>query len=134
MMIGPAAYVRIVLASIGFALVAVGPAALLTPDTAATAFGIPAATADARAYLVASATRDVALGIWLLALIRLRAGSRLLAASVFAIALVAVGDALNVAVNAGHVAPALVPHLAGVFVLLVLGLYLCLSGDSHDAR
>ena len=121
----PFRYVRIALALIGLTLVAVGPVAVLAPATAATAFGIPAATVEARAYLLASATRDVALGIWLLALVRLRAGRRLLASSVFAIALVAAGDATNVAAYAGwQASPALTPHIGGVVVLLVLGLYL----------
>ncbi len=121
----PLSYVRTALMLIAFALIAVGPMTVLAPATAATAFGIPAATAEARAYLLASATRDVALGIWLLALVRLRAGRRLLASSVFAIALVAAGDATNVAAYMGwQPAPALVLHIGGVFVLLMLGLYL----------
>ena len=115
--------IRIALAVVGLALIAVGPMAVLAPATVATAFGIPAATADARAYLLASATRDVALGIWLLALVRLRPGRRVLASSLSAIALVAAGDAVNVAAYAGW-QPALVLHIGGLFVLLVLGLYL----------
>jgi hypothetical protein len=106
---------------IGVALLSAGPLSLLMPEAAAAAFGIPADTPHAKAYLLATATRDVALGCWLLAFLGLRAGRRPLAASMLAIALVAAGDAANVVVHAGwNGTPALVVHIGGLGGLLAL--------------
>jgi len=115
-------YVRIALALVGSALIAVGPATLLAPDTAASAFGIPATTAETKAYLLASAMRDVALGSFLLAALALRASRRLLAGYVLALAFVAAADATNVAAyTARHGgAWALVVHVGGFIVLAAL--------------
>lgn len=116
---------KTVLLVIGVALLSVGPVALLMPEAAATAFGIPADTPQARAYLLATATRDVALGSWLLALLGLRADRRLLAASMLVIALVAAGDATNVVMHTGwHDAQALAIHVSGLGLLLALGWWL----------
>ena len=125
-------HLRLATLAIGVALISAGPAALLSSSAAATAFGIPADTAEARSYLLAAATRDTALGSWLLALLALGAGSRLLAASVFAIALVALGDAATVVAYArSAVTPALVIHLTGLVVLLALGWLLARGSDER---
>jgi hypothetical protein len=109
-------------AVIGLALISIGPAALLIPDRAASAYGIPAETPSARAYLLAAGVRDVALGIWLLALLRLGAGNRVLAVSLFALGVVAAGDAAIVLANGGSQRGwAMGVHLGGLAVLLVLG-------------
>jgi hypothetical protein len=110
---------------VGLVLVAFGPAALVAPETAAYMFGIPADTSESRAYLLAAATRDVALGTWLLALLRLRVGQRVLAASVLAIAIVAAGDATNVLLHSGSRSGfALVGHVGGLGALLALAWWL----------
>jgi len=106
---------------VGCALIAAGPATLLVPAEAAGAFGIAADSPEARGYLIATASRDVALGVWLLALLALRADSRILAASVGAIAIVAAADTLNVLTSpVARPFPALVGHFGGFLVLLVL--------------
>lgn len=116
---------KVVLVLMGIALLAAGPATVLTPQTAATAFGIPADSANARAYLLATATRDVALGVWLLALIALKARRRILAGSMFALGIVAAGDAANVWTNRGGWGePALIVHLGSLALLLGLGWWL----------
>ena len=119
---GSARYVRITLALVGSALIAVGPVTLLAPDTAASAFGIPATTAETKAYLLASAMRDVALGSFLLAALARRASRRLLAGYVLALAFVAAADATNVAAYTTRHggASALVVHVGGVVVLAAL--------------
>ena len=110
---------------IALVLIAVGPAALAAPETAAYLFGIPAETSESRAYLLAAATRDVALGSWLLVLLALGVGQRVLAASVLAIAIVAAGDATNVLAHSeSRSTLALVGHVGGLGALLALGWWL----------
>lgn len=116
---------RILMALIAAALIAAGPAAFLAPDRAGEAFGVAASTREARVYLLATATRDLALGIWLLSLVVLRVDRRVLAASAFALAVVAAGDVVNVATySAGRNPSALVVHVAGFSLLAVLGVVL----------
>ena len=113
---------RLVLATIGVVLIAVGVSALIVPDVLATAFGIPADTAASRAYVAATGTRDIAMGCWLLALMRLGAAARVLAASVFAMALVAAGDAANVVAHSGgRGSIALIGHVASLVLLVAVG-------------
>lgn len=110
---------------VGCALIAAGPATLLAPDEAAGAFGIAADSPEARGYILATASRDVALGVWLLALLALKADPRILAASVGAISVVAAADAVNVLTSpVGRPFPALIGHAGGLVVLLVLGWWL----------
>ena len=112
-------------ALIGLALLAFGPTALLVPEVAAGGYGVPADTPEARAYLLATAARDVALGCWLLAMLGLGVSRRALAASVLAIALVAASDATILATYTGSLAtPALAIHVAGLIVLLAVGSWL----------
>jgi hypothetical protein len=116
---------------IGLVLLAAGPAALLAPESAAAAFGIPIDGAASRAYLLATATRDVALGALLLALLRADATRRVLATTVLAIAVVAAGDAANVMGHASSQSwPALIVHVGGLVVLLAIGWRMWRSGDA----
>jgi hypothetical protein len=116
---------KVGLVVIGLVLIGFGPAALVAPETAAHLFGIPADTPESRAYLLAAATRDVALGAWLLALLAVRVRRRVLAVSVLAIAIVAAGDAANVFMHAGpRGALALGTHLGSLSMLLALGWWL----------
>ncbi len=113
---------KLLLVLIGLALISAGPASLFIPDLAAQAFGIPADSEHACGYLLATGVRDVALGSWLLALVGLGASRKLLAASVFAIAIVAAGDVLNVCAHSDwQLVPAHVGHLGGLVVLLAFG-------------
>jgi hypothetical protein len=110
---------------IGLALMALGPTALLMPEVAAGGYGVPADTPEARAYLLATAARDLALGCWLLAMLGLGVSRRALAASVLAIALVALSDAMVLVTYTGSFAtPALAVHVAGLIVLLAVGSWL----------
>jgi hypothetical protein len=110
---------------IGLALMALGPTALLVPEVAAGGYGVPADTPEARAYLLATSARDVALGCWLLAMLGLGVSQRALAASVLAIALVALSDAMILVMYSGSLAtPALAVHVAGLVVLLAVGAWL----------
>jgi len=57
------------LAIIGLVLLAAGPATLLSPESAASTFGIPIDGTASRVYVFATAMRDVALGGVLLGLL-----------------------------------------------------------------
>lgn len=110
---------------IGSALLVPAPIALFSPKLAASAFGVPVTTVESQAYLLATATRDVALGVGLLSMISLGAERRLLAASVWSISIVAAGDALNVGLYTQWRNPqALGPHVVGIFVLFATGWWL----------
>ncbi len=75
--------------------------------------------------MLAIGARDVALGVWLLAMVALRAESRLLAASVWSIAIVAGCDALNVGLfTRWQNVMSLGPHIGGLVVLIALGYWL----------
>ena len=113
---------KILLAIIGVLLLAAGPATLLAPESAASVFGIPVDGSASRAYVFATATRDVALGGVLLGLLYVGVARRVLATTVLAIAFVAAGDATIVIVQAGWQRwPSLIAHLGGLVVLLALG-------------
>lgn len=113
---------RILIIAIGLALLLPAPIALVSPKLAASAFGVSANTVESHAYLYATATRDVALGVWLLSMVVLGASRRLLAAAVWSIAIVAAGDAVNVAYfTEFQNAPILLPHVAGFLVLCITG-------------
>ncbi|MHB8901857.1 MAG: DUF4267 domain-containing protein [Thermoguttaceae bacterium] len=119
-----------VLSILGVVLVAIGMSAVVATDLLAAGFGIAVDSAASRAYVVATATRDIAMGCWLLALVRLDAGRRTLAASVLAIAIVAVGDAVNVLTHSGGRVPlAIIGHLGGLVVLVSLGAWLWRTGS-----
>ena len=124
---------KAVIIIIGLGLLAFGPLALLFPETAASLYGIPADTPEPRAYLFAAATRDVAIGCLLFALLGLRANSRILAASVFAISVVAAADAANVIAHTGwRGSNAPVIHVGGLCVLLAVGCWLWRAPAGSD--
>ena len=68
-------------ALIGLGLLTVGVLAIAAPETAALMFGVPAQTTEARPYVRATATRDVAIGCWFLVLLALRVSRQTLGAS-----------------------------------------------------
>ena len=116
---------RVVLVLIAVVLLAIGLSALATPELLAKGFGIPIGTTASRVYAIAAGTRDIAMGCWLLALVWLRASARILAASMFAMALVAIGDAANVYLHSGNPRSiVLVGHLGSACALLSVGAWL----------
>lgn len=121
---------KTLLALVGFGLIGFLPAALLAPGLAADAFGIPTDTAEAESYLFAAAVRDSALGVGLLAALALGAGRRVLAGLLFALAVVAAGDAVNVVAHRGFTGLAPVIHIGSLVGLVVLGVWVRRSASA----
>lgn len=117
----------------GVALLSAGPATLLYPDLAANAYGIPNGSDQALGYLRATAIRDVALGCWLISLLVLGSNRRTLAVSLFAISIVALGDAINVFLHPGAKPLSIVVHAGGFVVLVVLGSILLRSKPPNES-
>ena len=110
-------------ALIGVGLLAVGAFAIASPEAAAIMFGIPAQATEARAYVWATATRDIACGCWFLALLALRVHRKTLAASLIVVALIPIGDFINVSLNASHSTMALLLHGGSSIAFLVFGVW-----------
>ena len=115
-------------ALIGVGLVAVGAFAVAAPETAAVMFGIPVQGNEARAYIRATATRDFAIGCWFLALLTLRVRRKTMGASLIAVALIPIGDFINVFLNARYSTTALLLHGGSSLVFLVFGVWLWRTG------
>jgi hypothetical protein len=114
---------RTLLALAGVGLIGFLPAALVAPELAAEAFGTAADSPEARTYLTAAAIRDAALGVGVLAALALGASRRVLAGLVFALAVVAGGDAVNVVAHHGFTGIAPVIHIGSFVGLVVFGLW-----------
>ena len=115
-------------ALIGVGLVAVGAFAVAAPETAAVMFGIPVQGNEARAYIRATATRDFAIGCWFLALLTLRVRRKTMGASLIAVALIPIGDFINVFLNARYSTTALLLHGGSSVAFLALGVWLWRTG------
>ena len=111
-------------ALVGIGLLTIGALAIAAPETAALMFGVPTQTTEARAYVWATATRDVAIGCWFLVLLALRVSRQALGASLIVMALIPIGDFVNVYSNAGQSAVALLLHGGSSVVFLTLGVWL----------
>jgi len=111
-------------ALIGIGLLTIGALAIAAPETAAFMFGVPTQTTEARAYVWATATRDVAIGCWFLVLLALRVSRQALGASLIVMALIPIGDFVNVYSNAGQSTMALLLHGGSSVVFLILGVWL----------
>ena len=111
-------------ALIGIGLLTIGALAIAAPETAALMFGVPTQTTEARAYVWATATRDVAIGCWFLVLLALRVSRPALGASLIVMALIPIGDFVNVYSNAGQSTMALLLHGGSSVVCLTLGVWL----------
>jgi len=109
---------------IGIGLLAVGIFALVSPETAAVMFGIPTQANEARAYVWATATRDIACGCWFLALLALRVHRKTLAASLIVVALIPIGDFINVSLNASQSTTALLLHGSSSVAFVAFGVWL----------
>jgi hypothetical protein len=108
---------------IGLGLLAVGAFAIASPETAAVMFGVPMQATEAKAYVLATATRDVAIGCWFLTLLALRVRRQTLGASLIVVALIPIGDFINVYSNAGK-GPALLLHGGSSLAFLAFGVWL----------
>ena len=111
-------------ALIGIGLLTIGALAIAAPETAALMFGVPTQTTEARAYVWATATRDVAIGCFFLVLLALRVSRQALGASLIVMALIPIGDFVNVYSNAGQSTMALLLHGGSSVVFLALGVWL----------
>ena len=111
-------------ALIGIGLLTIGALAIAAPETAAFMFGVPTQTTEARAYVWATATRDVAIGCWFLVLLALRVSRQALGASLIVMALIPIGDFVNVYSNAGQSTMALLLHGGSSVLFLTLGVWL----------
>ena len=109
-------------ALIGIGLLTIGALAIAAPETAALMFGVPTQTTEARAYVWATATRDVAIGCWFLVLLALRVSRQALGASLIVMALIPIGDFVNVYWTAGRSTMALLLHGGSSVLFLTLGL------------
>lgn len=106
----------------GTALLVIGVGALVSPQAAATAFGVPEAGAASPAFLWAAGVRDFAVGCFALLLVALRVDGRVLGGFVLVTALIPVGDVAIVYASAGtSTLPALLLHAVSIVFLLVLG-------------
>jgi Domain of unknown function (DUF4267) len=107
---------------LGLSLISVGLTVFVAPKFGSEMFGMAAIDNPARAYVYATGLRDITLGCLLLALSFLRAGARILGAVLMILALIPIGDAIIVYVNASQLsALALSLHLTSAVVFLVLG-------------
>jgi len=111
-------------ALIGIGLLAVGAFAIASPETAAVMFGVPTQAIEARAYVLATATRDLAIGCWFLALLALRVRRQTLGASLVVVALIPIGDFINVYSNAPESTTALLLHGGSSMAFLAFGAWL----------
>ena len=112
-------------------LIAIGALAIATPETAARMFGIPIHSIETRAYVWATATRDIAVGCWLLALVALRVPRVSLGASMLAVALIPIGDFINVYSNSNASPLSLFLHGVSALAFLAFGSWLC---RAHGSR
>jgi len=116
--------VNAVVALIGIGLVAVGIVAIAAPEIAAVMFGVPTQAIEARAYIRATATRDIAIGFWFLVLLGIGMRGRALGASLTVVALIPLGDFINVYSNARTSTIALLLHGGSTVAFLVFGIWL----------
>jgi hypothetical protein len=107
---------------IGLSLISVGVTTIVAPKFASAMFGIAAADNSARVYVYATGIRDIVIGCWLVAV--LGAGARMFGVSLMLLALIPIGDAIIVWMNAAQPgAAALALHISSAVVFLVLGLW-----------
>ena len=118
-------------ALIALGLVALGAFAIAAPEAAAVMFGIPARANEAGAYIRATATRDIASGCWFLALLAIGVCRKTLGASLIAVALIPVGDFINVYLNGSQSTTALLLHGGSSVAFVVFGAWLWRTGVSR---
>jgi Domain of unknown function (DUF4267) len=118
----------------GIGLIGVGAASLVAPQTAAALFGVPASGGSTSAYIWAAGTRDIAIGGFVLVLVGLRVNARVVGAFMLVVAVIPVGDLVNVYIHAGAGSrEALVLHGVSAVFLVALGRSLWRGGKASDA-
>src|SRR4029079_4043844 len=85
---------------IGLSMISVGVTSFVAPGFASVIFGVAAADHSARVYVYATGMRDIVIGFWIVAV--LGAGSRVFGVSLMILALIPIGDAVIVWVNAAE--------------------------------
>jgi hypothetical protein len=119
---------------IGVSLFAIGTSAVIVPDLASQLYGVAADTGATRTYVQASGLRDLAIGVWLLSLLALRVGPRIVGISVLALALIPLGDAAIVASSdTPRNVIALALHSLSLIVFLFLGWWLYRSDQGQSS-
>jgi hypothetical protein len=114
---------------IGTSLVLIGMCALVVPDFAARSYGVPSDSDATRAFVRAAGTRDIAIGGWLLSLLALQVGSRVLGISFLVLTVIPASDLLIVATaRSGGNTGALALHGSAILVLPALGCWLLRDG------
>jgi hypothetical protein len=91
-------------------------------------FGIPALANEAHAYIRATATRDIAIGCWFLTLLAIGVCRKTLGASLVTVALIPVGDFINVYLNGSQSTTALLLHGGSSAAFVVFGVWLWRTG------
>ena len=120
---------------LGISLISVGVTAMVAPEFASTMFGIAAADPSAWAYVKVTGLRDIVIGCFLIALTALRAGPRILGMTLMILALIPIGDATVVWMNAGvRSVFALALHIAGAVVYLAVGFWLSRAKENKKAE
>ncbi len=118
---------------LGVSLISVGITTFVTPGFASEMFGIPIADNSGIGYVSTTGLRDIALGFLLLALIYERVRVRVLGTCLMIFALIPIGDAFLVWMNADTLKPApLSLHIASAIVFVVLGGWLRAGGHREN--
>ena len=108
-------------ALIAIGIIFIGVRFLVAPLTAAEAFGVPADAARTVAYLWVKGTRDIVSGLFVILLLWLGVGRRVMAAFIAVAALIPIGDFTTVYLNVGVRNPiALLIHSGTAFFMLIL--------------
>jgi hypothetical protein len=110
---------------LGLSLISVGVTVFVAPKFGSEMFGVAAIDNPARAYVYATGLRDITLGCLLLALSFLSVGARILGAVLMIFALIPIGDAIIVSMNASQLsAIALSLHITSAVLFLAFGFWM----------
>jgi hypothetical protein len=118
---------------IGLGIIFIGARFLLAPEVAAAGFGLPASAAgDAGAYLSTKGVRDIASGLFVLALLATRQ-TRALGLVLLVASLIPLGDMAVVLARGGPPSIAFGVH-GGTAITVLLDAYLLLEGDRRQGH
>ncbi|MEH2303031.1 MAG: DUF4267 domain-containing protein [Nostoc sp.] len=109
----------VVLPAVG--IIFIGARFIIAPLVGAAGFGIPVDSTDTYAYLWAKGTRDIVSGLFVIVFLWIKVTRQVLSAFLFVVALIPLGDLLNVYINIGmsNIA-ALMIHGGTALYLIVL--------------
>lgn len=114
---------RRLVALLSVGLIAIGVAALLVPDFAATLYGVDATTLSARVFVRAAGARDIAIGMILIGLLVRRSDSGTVGIAVLGATLVPIFDTVSV-LQASGMQTALILHAGSILPMTVLAIAL----------